>query len=266
MSDAHDRALKKEQVATPRAQATSAPPPAAIRVQAQPHIGRRVLFDGENPATDSFFVLVVPDDALRAALIGAMKRLAGSEPGLALLNSLSNGFFDRRKGSYPARVELHVLSELQRGVEREAGHVEPPEEAGAPYKVYIKNYKYDGPPLVWAGGDHRGTPVALRGLSLWPPITGNQNAWCTMSIFFLDDAPSMMAECLYHELLHVLFLEQDRQRRTLNQPPRDYPTGHADQMKCEIDPDFHRLVKSMVDALNKPYELQRPPLPGTYLE
>jgi hypothetical protein len=63
------------------------------------------------------------------------------------------------------------------------------------------------------------------------------NPECNIVIFF-ELAESAMAQTLYHELLHIWFLnaKADEERR--------FPTGHAEAGRCEFEEDFLESLRA----------------------
>ena len=62
-------------------------------------------------------------------------------------------------------------------------------------------------------------------------------------VFFYQEATSAMAHALYHELLHVWFVNA-----TVGENRR-YPTGHGSVSDCQFEEDFLQLLADHAAAL-----------------
>jgi hypothetical protein len=73
----------------------------------------------------------------------------------------------------------------------------------------------------------------------WP-----NNPECAYT-FFYRQAASMMAQTLYHELLHVWFVNQPEAIK------RPFPTGHGQVAHCQFEPEFLDLLSGNARELSQ---------------
>jgi len=161
----------------------------------------------------------------RARADEAVKRMLQTASGQKLANQLYAAFCKKDR----CRTKIRVVF-ADRVPGNEAGLFEP-SDAGAPrYTVYVKHVF---PPTPGA--------IQLPG-GCWP----DNKAPATVCYSYADPA-SDMANTLYHESLHVWFVNTQGDSAI-------YPTGHMDVNKGEIDPLFLKKLREMsadLDALEK---------------
>ena len=176
-------------------------------------------------APDSWAALVRPafpkDREQKQRAEEAIRRLLWLRSGSWLINALYALFC--KAGKCGTRVNVSFVDQLPRGSTDASGLFEP-EWAGQPlYDVWVKNV-----------APHTGPGIELGGA--WPGGTSIDIP------FTYTDAESHMAETLYHELLHVWFVN--------TQQGSPYTTGHRDVMKGEIDPVFYKAIRGFIGELN----------------
>jgi hypothetical protein len=140
----------------------------------------------------------------------AMGRLLSLPEGAALVKQLGRIFGDRQA------LQIRFVDKLEKDVEKAGGYATPESAGAAQYSIFIKNQP-DIPGNQWVD---------------WPSDKAARvvTSWST-------DAVSGMAMTLFHELLHVWFMNTHNGVQ--------YPTGHGEDVGAgEFDDDFwNRLVK-----------------------
>ena len=148
---------------------------------------------------------------------GAVKRMLATPSGQALANQL---YANRcKKGKCRSRINV-VFADQVPG--NEAGLFEPDEPGARSYNVYVKHVF---PP----------TPGQMSG-GCWPDYKAPKTV-----CYSYADPESDMANTLYHESMHVLFI---------NTTGHEYETGHKDVSQGEIDPVFLERLRGMAKDLD----------------
>jgi hypothetical protein len=182
------------------------------------------------PGTDApdSWAALAPDgievsDARRPAAEEAIRRMLTTASGAQLVNSLWRTFC--RSGTCRTRIRVRFLDQLPQS-DRElgaAGHFEPDQPGAREYRIRLRNELPSAGTVIggsWPGG----SPVDIA--------------------FTHSDPESGMAETVYHELLHVWYV--NTQQDSL------YPTGHGDVQRGEIAPLFLERIQGFmrdIDAL-----------------
>jgi hypothetical protein len=108
-----------------------------------------------------------------------------------------------------------------------SGGFSPAEPGRKKYTVYIKH------------GD--AVPTGTTG----PSFYGSANCPANTNVFYhYKEAESEDAESIYHELLHIWFINQ------IWRPTPIYPTGHGSWSDCEIEGAFLNKLKVSVSQLD----------------
>ena len=230
-----------------------------IPVQKRPLLDRRVIFSDHDFAEYSFLKVLVSFPPYEQDVKNGLEKLANTASGKWLLNTLSLMFFDSQKGEYTVKVYLWFKEEIQVGVDTECGEIKRLDPKLTEYWLYLKIYRWTGE-KVYAMGEKLppGQTSILRCGDKWPPvIIDEKNKDWVMRVCFIDDNAAMMAECIYHELLHVWFIkggaDKERQEKGLKIPKRKYRSGHEEYTLGKFDQDFHDKLKEMNAELNKPF-------------
>jgi len=147
----------------------------------------------------------------------AMGRLFGTAHGVWLVTELCTvlhgGDDDRR----PSHVKVHFVETRPPCAAEGVGCFTPAAPSAETYHVYVRTQDSAADPGNLVYGEYPGNPG------------------CTVLILYRQP-DSWMADSLYHELLHVWFLNAHQGK------PRPYPTGHGDAGQCEFDEEFHTLL------------------------
>jgi hypothetical protein len=251
-----DEAAKRAMVTEARADGVSREPFVQVSPPG-PLLGRAIFFDEGLWAPDSFVKAYITEDALEAPARNAVERLLSTTSGLWLVNALSRMFFDRATGVYRSRIELWFVSAIQEASLEECGEFFPPKAGASTYRLQLKNYVWSGETLVAFGDPVPPGGAIARCGDTWPTVLSQDTQAWVRRICYVDDAASMMADCLYHELLHVWFVnggaDRERVSQGLDERYRLYPTGHQSYAAGEYDPDFHAMAVRMIDELNRPW-------------
>ncbi|MDB4950966.1 MAG: hypothetical protein JWM27_3615, partial [Gemmatimonadetes bacterium] len=185
-------------------------------------------------AADSWTELgatVEADGERSAAANEAVRRMMATASGAELVNSLWRAFCGR--GRCRTRITVRFMDRLPPDAVEAgaAGQFSPPDRGAARYTVLVRNELPDPHPHVPQRGDHRS----------WP---GDDSARAINIDYTHTDPASTMADTLYHELLHVWYVN--------TQHDTTYPTGHDDVRQAEISPVFLGRLRSFaaeMDAL-----------------
>jgi hypothetical protein len=161
----------------------------------------------------------------RARAEEAVKRMLQTASGQKLANQLYAAFCKKDKCRTKIRV---VFADTVPG--NEAGIFDPPDAGAARYTVHVKHVFPPQPGVTQLPG------------GCWPGSKAPETV-----CYSHGDPESDMANTLYHESLHVWFVNTQGDTAT-------YPTGHMDVNKGEIDPLFLQRLRGMaadLDALEK---------------
>lgn len=141
--------------------------------------------------------------------------------GRTLIRRLWEHFHDRETNKLSSRIYVYYKSLMP---EDEGGSIYPDTPNAEIYEVQVKNV----PP----------TPAGVLPGGEWPGGKG----WCNFQFLYASPEHAM-ADTLFHELLHIWFLN--------TQSDPNWPTGHGDVKKCEINVTFHKLLKEYAQQLYK---------------
>jgi hypothetical protein len=172
----------------------------------------------------------------------AVARLLGTAHGVWLVSELCSALSDLGDGDREAsRVHLHFVASQPECSSDGLGCFLPTTPRAEAYQVFVRLQRAGSNPGSQVYGEYPGNPG------------------CTVLILY-QQPESWMADSLYHELLHVWFLNAHAGEQ------RPYPTGHGNASKCQFDPDFLKLLDAFARELaaqegHAPERLL--PLPGT---
>jgi hypothetical protein len=123
-------------------------------------------------------------------------------------------------------IEIHIVRTLPRCSEDADGCFEPSEPGADRYTVLARAYPTDNDPLhvTTVLGEYPGNPD------------------CDV-VFLFREPESWMAQTLYHELLHIWFIN------TFDRRARRYPTGHGVATRCEFETDFLERLDANAEDL-----------------
>lgn len=148
------------------------------------------------------------------------------------------------------RIVVQLVDELPVSADDYDGYMRPVKAAAELYEVFVWNYP--------ESREQPGSAV------LYGQYPGNSQ--CDI-VFWYTEAASSMAHTLFHELLHVWFLNR------FHDEELQYPSGHGKLQRCEIDERFLELLRAHALELDnlehrhpRPLDLhraaRRPPSPG----
>jgi hypothetical protein len=180
-----------------------------------------------------------PEDADRKAIIDeAFKRLASLSSGKRLLQELHTIFWDAASRKYRAEIGIDFVRTLDQDDDLGAGGYVRPQGPGAARYRIVAQYPPDAMAAVEPGVF--GSEGIVSGLSYWPPTAAGYES-CRI-YYRYSDAASVLAETLYHELLHIWYFYRGADGL--------YPTGHGDASTCEIADDFLARIKTFIRELD----------------
>ncbi len=172
-------------------------------------------------ADDSWRELVnselLPGDPVRdAEAAEAMQRMRRTASGAELLNNLWSMFCG--SGTCRSNITVSFVETLPSHATEASGFFEPNARNQPNYTVWIESRRPRRADL----------PGRSRGID-WPGGSSSD--------FHIDihDNASIMANTLYHEILHIWFIHA--RRRAL------FPTGHDDVMQGQIEPEFLGMLR-----------------------
>jgi len=156
----------------------------------------------------------------------AITRMLTISDGAALINNLWRLACSRvRSGNCRGKIQVSFLDkpafQVSCATKEALGCLQPSTKDSFPYEVFVENR--DSRDETGLSGFYGTGPYQVY----MPHV----------------DAQSDMASTLFHELLHIEFVNDGIQRQ--------YPTGHGDAMKGEIDPEFSRRLKSFENRLGE---------------
>lgn len=175
--------------------------------------------------------VVEPAEAGRQARADeAIRRYLQTRNGQQLINQLWTLFFGRRGGSR-SRIVASFLDQRRGGWDQAGGYFGPDQPRAREYRADVRN-RFPPDPNE-------------RGRTLWGEWgSGEQQVSWTHT-----DPESDMANTLYHELLHVWFI--NTQTDLQGSIPEDpLHTGHGDPYQGEIHPLFARRYRAFVTELS----------------
>lgn len=164
-------------------------------------------------------------------------RLLATRHGRALVTELSALFASRTHASPPPMVTVVFADTLPSCGNDSSGCFEPDTPGADGYRVYVhaEHAAAARPPTELVFGEYPGNPD------------------CDV-ITFYQEAASTMAETLYHELLHVWFVNAFAGQH------RRWPTGHGVVARCEFEDDFLESLRA--EALELAVAEGRDPRPA----
>lgn len=268
---------KRTGVSEPKADATRAEP-AATPALGLP--GPVISWEkDEFPKRSLIRVTCDEADADKARLAReAVEKFESVEEGRWLRDALAALFFDPEKGAYRTQIDLVFadrISFVKNG--DAAGSINPTSRGASHYWIQVLNREKRKETFVSFQEYAKLTPAQrekgeylIRCHESWPAgiVTPQNKAWC-LRICFADQPATLMAEVMFHELLHAFFINGGADPAPVKgakpPPPRRYPTGHKDYAAGEFDRDFHECIEAMVEQLNAPFaqalrELEASPL------
>lgn len=144
----------------------------------------------------------------------ALGQLLSTAEGSALVRELARLFG-------PKSLEIHFVDKLEKSFETgAAGYFHPRDKGQKSYRIFLRN-------------ESGGADSLFR---QYPQASGEKDP----KILSSSTGPaSRMAATLYHELLHVWFLN--------TQTGVEHETGHGDVDKFEIEPLFWQRLKSFAE-------------------
>jgi hypothetical protein len=212
------------QAALPAISASS--PSAAATLQRTPGVD----------AEDSWSALVTQvvrprNDGREERAREAVRRYLMTVTGQRLINQLWTLFCSRGRGACRSRVTASFLDQRSGGWEQAGGYFGPDEPNAAEYRVDVRNLSPPDPDS--------------RSRTLWGEWgTGpEQVSWTHV------DPESDMANALFHELLHVWFVNTQTDLQGA-MPPDLLHTGHGDPYRGEIDPLFSRRYQAFATEMS----------------
>jgi hypothetical protein len=160
--------------------------------------------------------LLPGDPARDAEAAEAMERMRRTASGADLVNTLWRMFCG--SGECRSNITVSFVASLPSHATEASGFFEPNARNQLNYTVWIESRR-----------PRRSGPGVRSGGIDWP---GGSSIDFHISI---QDNASIMANTLYHELLHIWFLHARRGAA--------YRTGHGDVMQGEIEPEFLGLLR-----------------------
>jgi len=166
-----------------------------------------------------------PSDHEGRAARAAVDRLFATDPGLALVEGLCTLFQDAETGVPRAAIVVDFVDELpcRDGTD---GCFRPSTPGAERYEVFVRTHysRAASDPTLFVFGEYPSNPE------------------CSV-VFFYQEPASFMAQALYHELLHVWYVNA----RASHRPT--YQTGHGKVESCQFEDDFLELLRSHAAAL-----------------
>lgn len=163
-----------------------------------------------------------PENQQRAK--DAIQRVIKTKEGALLVNQLWNTFATGKKHRLTSSIAVHFVDTLPKGVTDATGFFSPSLAGASQYDVSVRNEQPPPAGVISLGGTWPGKPA-------------------TQSYYYAHtDAESVMGATLFHELLHVWFVN--------TQTGAVYPTGHQDVLKDQIDPLFFSRLKTFSGELD----------------
>jgi hypothetical protein len=125
-------------------------------------------------------------------------------------------------------VVVRFVDRVPDALDTPEGSFQPAVAGAARYEILVQTRYRDAAtePTVFVFGE-------------WP-----NNPECAYT-FFYRQAASMMAQTLYHELLHVWFVNQPAAAE------RPFPTGHGQVAHCQFEPEFLELLSGNAHELSQ---------------
>ncbi len=155
----------------------------------------------------------------------AVQRFLSTALGRTLLAELP-GLLPPATGS-ESPIIVHFVDALPVNADDYDGYVRPIRPDASQYEVFVWNYP--------ARQDDSGE-------ILYGQYPGN--SLCDI-VFWYQEPESMMAHTIYHELLHIWFI--NRYAGEI----REYPTGHGNLTRCELDEEFMDMLREHARELGK---------------
>lgn len=155
----------------------------------------------------------------------SVDRLLETTTGIDLARNLCDLFFDPVSNRPVTTLRLHFVDTVDCENDSD-GCFWPSHPQAASYDVMVRNEGLRQPETteVLAFGEYPGNPD------------------CDV-VYLFQSPQSWMAQALYHELLHVWFLNEYQLER------RRYPTGHGRAIWCEFEPEFLELLAAHAEEL-----------------
>jgi hypothetical protein len=145
----------------------------------------------------------------------------------ALVTDLCELFSDSKGGDLVSHINIHFADEVPASLDAPDGSFLPARARAKSYDVTIRAEYRDAAiePTVFVFGEYPDNPNCAY-------------------VFFYRQAESSMAQTLYHELLHIWFMNKHFGER------RRYVTGHGLVSRCEFEQEFLELLAANAAELS----------------
>jgi hypothetical protein len=164
-------------------------------------------------------------EGVDAALVErSVGRLLRTAHGVWLADTLCSVLGDPGAGEAPTSISVAFVNEIQGTSGEDLAVFRPTTPQARRYEIFIR------PPL-----ETRNTDIVSFGES-------SANPDCSI-VFLYRETESWMAEALFHELLHVWFVNAYAGHE------RRFPTGHGRVDYCELEPEFSDLLDAFAREL-----------------
>lgn len=157
----------------------------------------------------------------------ALDRFFESAHARELVIDLCDLFSDPESGATSSIVTIRFVDEIPTGIDMPDGSFQPRRRGAAVYEVTLRMQH-----------DHE---VFAETVFIFGQYPDNPNCAYT---FYYQQGVSAMAQALFHEILHVWFLNR------YSGVGRRYPTGHGLVTLCEFEDDFLELLAANAAELS----------------
>ena len=157
----------------------------------------------------------------------ALDRFLESAHARELVIDLCDLFSDRERDDVTSIVTVRFVDEMPTIIDLPDGSFGPPRRGARAYEVTLRMQH-----------DHE---IFDQTTFIFGQYPDNPNCAYT---FYYQDAESAMAQALYHELLHIWYLNR------YAGVGRRYPTGHGLVTLCEFEDDFLELLAANAAELS----------------
>lgn len=174
-------------------------------------------------------IVRVDQSGASEAAIGrqTVERFLESAHARELVDDLCGLFVDETSGSSVPLITVRFVDQLPIGLDLAEGSFQPATRGAEAYEVQV---------LIQRDRDDAGTTVFVFGQ--YP-----DNPDCAYT-FYYQHAVSSMAQVLYHELLHIWFIN------THFGATCRYPTGHGLVTRCQFEEEFLDLLSENAAELS----------------
>lgn len=210
--------------------------------------GPRLLEEHWRQATECWRRLArIDTNSARRSDIGRLTidRFLESAHSRALVTDLCELFSSPEGGDLVSHINVHFADEVRASLDAPDGSFLPTRARAKSYEVTIRAEYRDAAtePTVFVFGEYPDNPNCAY-------------------VFFYREAESSMAQTLYHELLHIWFINR------FSGENRRYVTGHGLVSRCEFEEEFLELVAANAAELSAieghpPVHFGRPPRQST---